>query len=37
MPLTGAAEDTGSRTLLFAALGMAALLLSLFFRGKARS
>jgi len=37
LPTTGAAEDTGSRTLLFAALGMAALLLSLFFRGKARS
>jgi uncharacterized repeat protein (TIGR01451 family) len=36
LPVTGAADDAGSRALLFAALGMAALLLSLFFRGKAR-
>jgi uncharacterized repeat protein (TIGR01451 family) len=36
LPPTGAAEDTDSRALLFAALGMAALLLSLFFHGKAR-
>ncbi len=36
LPVTGAAEDTGSRTLLFAALGVAALLLSLLFRRKAR-
>ena len=36
LPVTGAADDTSSRALLFAALGMAALLLSLFFRGKSR-
>lgn len=36
LPTTGAADDTSSRALLFAVLGMAALLLSLFFRGKAR-
>lgn len=36
LPVTGAADDTSSRALLFAALGMAALLLSLLFRGKAR-
>jgi uncharacterized repeat protein (TIGR01451 family) len=36
LPGTGAAEDTSSHTVLFAALGVAALLLSLFFRGKAR-
>jgi len=36
LPVTGAAEDTSSRVVLFAALGMAALLLSLFFRGKSR-
>ena len=36
LPTTGAADDTGSRAGLFAALGIAALLLSLFFRGKAR-
>ncbi len=36
LPVTGAADDTSSRALLFGALGLAALLLSLFFRGKAR-
>jgi len=36
LPTTGAADDTSSHALLFAALGMAALILSLFFRGKAR-
>jgi len=36
LPPTGAADDTSSRVLLFAALGMVALLLSLFFRRKAR-
>jgi len=36
LPTTGAAEDTGNRALLFAALGIAALLLSLFFRRKLR-
>jgi uncharacterized repeat protein (TIGR01451 family) len=36
LPPTGAAEDSSSHALLLAALGMAALLLSLLFRGKAR-
>jgi uncharacterized repeat protein (TIGR01451 family) len=36
LPTTGAAEDSGNRALLLAALGMAALLVSLFFRGRAR-
>jgi len=36
LPTTGAADDTSSRAVLLAALGLAALLLSLFFRGKAR-
>jgi uncharacterized repeat protein (TIGR01451 family) len=36
LPITGAAEDTGNRALLFAALGMAALLLSLLFHRKVR-
>jgi uncharacterized repeat protein (TIGR01451 family) len=36
LPVTGAAEDS-SRAVLFAVLGIAALLLSLFFRGKARA
>lgn len=36
LPTTGAAEDTSGRVSLLAALGLAALLLSLLFRGKSR-